>query len=223
MNEARQAERIVNLHYNSHGRSALLINNKKTVHRYPLANQHNLDILLQDLGSKMDSEDILFLFITSHGNEEHEISTDFYPFKLNSLTPSSLHNMLANSGIKWRILVVSACFSGGFIQELADPNTLLITAARHDRNSFGCGHNGDYTFFGEAFFEQGLKQGLTLEAAFAKALSIVSEREDEQGYEHSEPQMVIGEEMADKLADYEAERQKMQPGNWARTKLDSVN
>ncbi|TVO67595.1 hypothetical protein FHP89_10135 [Denitromonas ohlonensis] len=33
---------------------------------------------------------------------------------------------------------------------LAEPNTLVVTASRADRNSHGCSHSADWTFFGRA-------------------------------------------------------------------------
>ena len=53
---------------------------------------------------------------------------------------------------------LSACLSGSFVDaEIADnlrsvPNITVLTAARKDRSSFGCGTNEHKTFFDEAFF-----------------------------------------------------------------------
>ena len=108
--------------------------------------------------------------------------------------------MLDDAGIRWRIVVVSACFSGGYIEPLKDSQTLVITAAQSDRISFGCGDRSDATFFGEAFFQRGLAGADSFEAAFATAQKRVDEREKAEGYAPaSNPQIWIGEAMAGKL------------------------
>ena len=83
------------------------------------------------------SRDTLFLFLTSHG-ERGVFIVDMPGFDFGQLTPGRLKRMLDASGIKNRVIVVSACHSGSFVPPLAGPTTLVITAARADRTSFGC-------------------------------------------------------------------------------------
>ena len=123
--------------------------------------------------------------------------------------------MLDRAGIDWRIIVISACYSGGFIKPLENSKTLLITAARADRNSFGCGHDGQYTYFGEAFFESGLKQGMTLVEAFEQAKLLIKARENKEGFTHSLPQKKMGTEIAAKLIDLQSELSERKKLNWA--------
>jgi hypothetical protein len=95
---------------------------------------------------------------------------------------------------------VSACFSGGYIEPLKDPQTLVVTASRKDRISFGCGDRSDATFFGEAFFQHGLATADSFDAAFAAARERVAERERTAGYAPpADPQIWAGERMAEKL------------------------
>ena len=109
--------------------------------------------------------------------------------------------MLDDAGIKWRIIVVSACYSGGFIEPLKDDHTLVITAvARRPRSSFGCGDRSDATFFGEAFFQQGMATADSIPGAFDVAQKRVGEREHSQGYSPpSKPQVWVGPQMDEKL------------------------
>jgi hypothetical protein len=100
--------------------------------------------------------------------------------------------MLDEAGIRWRILIVSACYSGGFLPALADENTLVITAARADRTSFGCGVDSDFTYFGRALLIEALNETLDWEQAFALAQAKVAEREAEEDLEPSEPQIAMG-------------------------------
>ena len=64
--------------------------------------------------------------------------------------------MLDASGIRWRIVVISACYAGGFIAALSDPHTVVMAAAAPDRTSFGCSTDSEMTFFTEALFKQAL-------------------------------------------------------------------
>ena len=84
--------------------------------------------------------------------------------------------------------MISACYSGGFIEPLLDERTLLMTAARADRASFGCTEENEYTYFGQALYAEALRQTDDLEAAFTLAYEAVSAREQAEGHEPSEPQ-----------------------------------
>ena len=218
MHEARAAQAILDNHFNTFGRSLVLINNEETVDRLPLANGHNLKNSIKKTAKLMDvEEDILLLFLSSHGSEDHTISASFPPFNLNNIDAGTINTALDTAGIKWRIIIISACYSGGFIEPLADPYTLLITAASADRNSFGCGHDGKYTYFGEAYFENGLKQSKSFVQAFAIAKEIIFEKENKEGFKNSNPQIRMGSEIKSKLIEYEKKLEAAVNSNWAKT------
>jgi len=68
------------------------------------------------------------------------------------LRPGVLANMLDQScGKRPTVVVISACFSGVFVPALAGPNRMVLTAARPDRTSFGCGQDNKYPFFDDCF------------------------------------------------------------------------
>jgi Peptidase C13 family len=154
---------------------------------------------LRSSGATMDpNKDVLVLVLTSHGS----------PAGLavvagrseGTLTPPMLREMLDASGAKYRIVIISACYSGVFIPVLADPRTLVITAAAADRPSFGCEDRATWTFFGEAFFNIALKRAPSLEAAFATARALVTAREQREGFTPSNPQIAGGSEVLALLA-----------------------
>jgi hypothetical protein len=147
-------------------------------------------------------EDVLFLFLTSHGSPDL-LSTELYPFGLNDLSAEDLREMLDRSGIKWRIIVVSACYSGSFIEPLKNDNTLIMTAARGDRTSFGCSNENDYTYFGEAYFNQQLRREYSFITAFEKAKAAIAEREKQEELTPSEPQIYVGTAIQSKLNELE--------------------
>ena len=170
-----------------------LLNNPQTVDSAPLASRTNLALALKELGRRMDvDEDVLLLFLTSHGYEDHRLHVAMDPLPLNPIAPEDLREMLDDAGIRWRILIVSACYSGGFLPALAEEHTLVITAARADRTSFGCGVDSDFTYFGRALLIEALNETLDWEQAFALAQAKVAEREAEEDLEPSEPQIAMG-------------------------------
>lgn len=196
MNEARLAKALLDERFGTYGRSVLLVNNRQTFATSPLANNHNLAAALERISQSMDTEeDILFLLLTSHGEKEDGLSVRIENHSFNKISPAGLAEALNRSGIKWRIIVISACYSGEFIEALANPHTLVITASRGDRNSFGCGHDGDFTYFGQAFFGGALRDRYSFMEAFEEAKSTIEAREGSEGLTPSLPQMAAGEEI----------------------------
>lgn len=185
------------------GRGVLLINNPASVLERPVASVTAMRRALKAIGQRMNPEDVLFLFMTSHGSEKHRFDLSLWPYRFDDLTPQGLRQMLDEAGIRYRVVVVSACYSGGFVQPLSNPDTLVITAARADRNSHGCSHEAEWTFFGKAYFVEALAQTTSFTEAFMLAREKVAEREKAEGLEASEPQMAVGERIAAALKRFE--------------------
>jgi len=205
--EVTQVRDIVGNRFDTAARSMLLVNSRRTMDELPLANRSNLDYLLRALGQRMEPDaDILFLFLTSHGREDGRLVVDFGELGLNDLEPRELRRILDETRIKWRVLVVSACFSGAFLPALESPQTLVITAAASDRSSFGCAHENTWTYFGEAFFRDALAAQPNLVDAFKAASGLIAARERRGGKEPSRPQMAVGGEIEAQLARWAASR-----------------
>jgi hypothetical protein len=201
--EALYAQQLFEQRFGAEGRTVALINHRDQLAALPLATATNLQRTLQWLGQNMNVEDdILFLFLNSHGARNAELQVELEDLSFRPVTADALAQMLARSGIRWKVVVVSSCYSGSFIPALQDEHTLLITAARADRTSFGCEDAADFTYFGRAYFEQGLSQTGSFTEAFGKAKSLVAAWERKDNYEQSEPQMVVGEKIGAKLRDF---------------------
>lgn len=147
---------------------------------------------LQAAANGMDAEnDILLLILTSHGSRA---GLAVKAGRLEqTLTPSNLANMLARTGMRYKVVVISACYSGVFIPRLANPDTLVITAADANHPSFGCHDKAKWTYFGNAFFNVALRQAKSLKDAFVVARALVRKRELRERFEPSNPQMSGGE------------------------------
>lgn len=197
--EVTSAQGIVDERLGSRGRSMLLVNHRSTVDTLPVANVRNLELALAGLAKRMDVDnDLLMLLITSHGSEGM-LAVRFNGFDFDPLTPTRLRAALDASGIKNRLIVISACHAGSFIPALEDEHTAILTAARADRTSFGCSNERDWTYFGDAFFNHALRETPSIEAAFDKAKSLIGTWEARDGLTPSEPQLSMGAEIKPKL------------------------
>jgi hypothetical protein len=183
------------------GKSIALINSRSASDDVPLANESNLDRVLQHLGTLMNpSRDSLFLFLTSHG-ENGRLAVEIPGVGFDQLTPGHLRGMLDRSGIKNSTVVISACHSGSFIPVLANPTTLVIAAARADRSSFGCEDRRRWTYFGDAYFNHALRQETSFTEAFQKAKQLIAIWEAQARLMPSLPQMAGGGALRSSLVD----------------------
>lgn len=202
--EAETVRALFDTRFATAGRSLVLINSDDSALSQPIATRTSISLALKAIAARMDPEqDVLFLFMTSHGSEDHQIELSYWPLELSGVTPEWLRTALDESGIRHRVIVLSACYSGGFIPVLQTPDTLVITAADARHTSFGCTDDAELTYFGRAFFDESLRRESSLWAAFDTARETIREREEEQGYEASSPQWAIGTGMEKDLPQLE--------------------
>jgi hypothetical protein len=182
------------------GRSLRLVNDQRDLEKHPLASAAALRYALRALGRVMDQDDVLFLALSSHGWKDATLSISNQGMRPGTLGASHLAEMLKESGIRWRVIVVSACYAGTFIAPLADDHTIVITAASRTRPSFGCGADRDLTYFGEAFYRDALPAAPNLRAAFEAARRDITAREKAERERPSHPQAHFGRLMESRLA-----------------------
>jgi hypothetical protein len=199
-NEVGYVRELAERRFGAAGRVLSLVNHPQTLGDAPIASVSNLRRALLGLAEVMDpAEDLLWLFLTTHGSEDHQLYLGLDPLPLDWLDPVTLRQALDTAGFEWRIVVISACYSGGFVDALRDQRTLLITAARADRPSFGCGAQSEITWFGQAFLAEALNQTFDFGEAFRVARGRVRERERAQGERPSYPQIALGQAIAPRL------------------------
>ncbi|MFO1206074.1 MAG: C13 family peptidase [Burkholderiales bacterium] len=204
MQEVDAARNVMETRFDARGRSVTLVNNPATMLGEPMATASNLAAVLDRVGEVMNpEEDILFLFLSSHGLPgQLEVKLD--PLELRPLYPVALRRALDAAGIKWRVIVISACYSGSFIGALRDDHTLIITAADAENTSFGCSDDADFTYFGRAFFGDALQTTHSFTDAYRSAAEIIAGWEQRKGYPPSHPQMQMGDAITEKLRTFEA-------------------
>jgi len=200
--EATQAEAILREHLGADGRSILLSAGGGQGERaYPAATPDDIAAAIGRVGSLIDpNEDLVVLFITSHGVPDGSIALREHNRLGASMRPTHFRDLLAQAGIRNRVVIVSACFSGAFIAPLMDDNTIVLTAAAPDRSSFGCQPQRDWTFFGDAYFNQALRNNGSMVSAFDDAKVLIERWEREQNLTPpSNPQRFVGSRAADML------------------------
>jgi hypothetical protein len=129
------------------------------------------------------------------------------------LSPEELRAALDAAGIRWRVLVISACHAGVFVEPLRNASTLIATAADADRASFGCEDGQEFTEFGRAVFADALPLERHFAVAFAMARTIVKAREEKRHLEPSRPQLDVGADIATRLCALETRLNKLAPAS----------
>jgi hypothetical protein len=196
------ASRVLGERFKIGDRHLSLINDERDLEHAPLASLTGLNYALQGLAERMDpGKDVLFLAISSHGSEEPSIAVSNSHFPLTGLSVEDLKDALRESGIRWRVIIISACYAGGFIDALRDPKTIVIAAAAKDRTSFGCSNDSDLTYFGEAFYRDALPEAGSLRDAFDMAKKAIAAREHREHETPSDPQAYFGSEMEMRLSE----------------------
>ncbi|MCW4455108.1 C13 family peptidase [Flavobacterium sp. MXW15] len=208
-NEVLYLQQLSAQRFGAGGRSIGLINhpeNRTADTPAPIATWESLGYALDALGRMLDpDEDILLLYMTSHGLEDSSFYLQTAPGQEDVIAPDDLARLLDEAGIGNAVIVVSACYSGGFIPALQSPRRMVITAARHDRPSFGCGNSDSATWFGRAFLVEALNETQDFKAAFQQARAAVRRREKEEGELPSEPQFQAGRMVVAALEKWRAE------------------
>src|SRR5216683_2554696 len=135
------------------------------------------------------------VFLSSHGHAKSGLvlarSREF-------LSPAQLDRMLsAGCGGAPTIVIVSGCFSGSFAKSpMARANRIILTAARPDRPSFGCGTGYTYTVFDQCLLGS-LDGAATWRVVFERTRGCVATRESAMRETPSEPQAYFGPALAD--------------------------
>lgn len=202
--EAREAGNVLSRRYDGEGRTVVLAGPDGRNAGLPRGSISSLIVALAQVAEVMDtSEDVLVLYTTSHGTRMglayHEGDTGF-----GILSPPRLRSVLSELGLERRILFLSACYSGVFMPFLAGENTAIATASAHDRTSFGCQPDNDWTFFGDALINRALRQPQALPDAFRTANVQIARWEAASNLEPSQPQWRMGNAVNGWLRDLEA-------------------
>jgi hypothetical protein len=155
----------------------------------------NVDNVLEGIaGLHPAAGQACLLFMTSHGEPGKGL---YLPAKSADpfLAPEKLDRALAaGCGAAPTVVVLSGCYTGTYLRHaLEKPNRIIITAARPDRSSFGCGALNTYTEFDDCFLSA-LENGKGgWPSVFDVTRACVAMREKTLGYKPpSAPQAFFG-------------------------------
>ena len=218
--EAREAARVLSARYGAEGRTLTLAGPDGTRDDAPHGSISALLLAISHLGTVMDgAEDVLVLYTTSHGMDLG-LAFHYGDSGYGILSPASLKAALEQAGIRRRVLILSACYSGVFVPALASPDTAILTAAASTRASFGCVAENDWTFFGDALINRALRQPVALDEAARMAGRSVAEWEAKARYLASLPQVSIGPEVGSWLPALEAAKPRIASAPVGRPAFD---
>jgi hypothetical protein len=205
--ESRLVSDLMRSRFDAEGRTLSLINHADTAAELPWATGLNLRRAIARAASVMDrDEDLLFIHLTSHGARNGRLAADFAPLSVDDVRPEQLRAWLDEAGVRFRVISVSACYSGSWLPALADPGTLTMTAADATHTSYGCGRGSELTYFGRAMYAEQLRSTRSFEAAHAAAREVIKKREQDAGKKdgYSNPQIQVGEAIRPRLAELAA-------------------
>jgi hypothetical protein len=209
MRESAVVARTMRERFGADGRLVELVVNPATATTLPWATPLNLRKAITRMAGVMNREhDVLFLHLTSHGGADGQLANDTWPLQTEPMTPQLLKRWLDEAGVRWRVISISACYSGSWIAPLAGDGTLVMTAADAEHTSYGCGKRSELTFFGRAMYEDALRQTWSFTDAHAQARELIRVREQEAGKSdgYSNPQISEGTGIRAVLKRLEAER-----------------
>ena len=194
--ESRMVSDVMASRFDAAGRGVQLLNHRDHLTDMAWATPLNLQRAIASIADTMDKkEDVLFIHLTSHGASNGELAANFWPLDVDPVMPADLKEWLDEAGIKYRVLSISACYSGSWIAPLANDDTLVMTASDATHTSYGCGRKSELTFFGRAMYDEQLRsKTLSFEQAHAAARIVIKQREEQAGKDdgYSNPQIKVG-------------------------------
>ena len=207
--EARVARAVLSARYGAQGRTIVLAGSDGSApSTLPRGTPETFGIALARVAELMNrNEDVLVVYTTGHGTPYGLYYNDA-DNGYGAISPNRLHDILDQVGIRNRLLILSACFSGVFVPRMQAENTAIVTAASADRSSFGCVAENDWTFFGDAMINHALRKPQSLVAAGLEAGGLIMQWEAQGGVTPSNPQVSYGSKVDAWLAPLEARMPK---------------
>lgn len=127
------------------------------------------------------------LYFSSHGESDGLIVGNWV------MPPRALAQLVDGTcGSRPTVVIVSACFSGIMLPPLKAANRMILTAARRDRTSFGCGQSDRYPYFDQCVLESWPKSRSFPDLADHARTCVAARERHERIRPASEPQYWIG-------------------------------
>jgi len=164
------AQHTMDERWNTHGRSVTLVNSPLTVADRPFASVTHLRKVLLEMGDIIDADDdVVMVYLAGSSGDDHSLTAVNPPLELVSLSPQGLRQLFEAAGIRWRIVVVSTCQAGAWIEALKDDETMVIASSNASVRGSDCAGGIASTSFGDAFFGKAMRTSDDLRHAFDAA------------------------------------------------------
>src|SRR6185503_3137193 len=166
------AQDVMDDRFDTRGRSIALINHRDTLTQKPFATLTNLRRVLQEIGDAMDpDEDIVMLYLTAGPEAEGGLAAVLPPLELVPVTPESVKQLLDSAGIRFRVIVVSTCAAGAWIDTLHDDDTAVLVSSPGQDRTRGCDGSAEPSPFSTALFGRALRSADSIPAALADVVA----------------------------------------------------
>jgi Peptidase C13 family len=221
--EAGQAAIVLGRRYNAAGRIILLTAGADDkASGTPQGSPPNLATALAAVAGKMNlREDVLILFATTHGDPNSGLAYRDGNNGIGMIAPLRLASLLDGLGFERRMILLSACYAGVFLPLLTNENSVIVTAAASNRTSFGCTPGNDWTFFGDALINNGLRKAQPFDKATEEAVALIAKWEASKQLLASRPQTFVGDKANVWLGPLEARMPKTETPKVGKAAIDS--
>lgn len=210
--EARETGRVLARRFDAEQRTIVLAEDEGDDRAVAPGTPAHLGDALARAAAMMDGEeDVLVLYLTSHGTPHAGLNFKHPRHGEGIFTPVQLAAVLGQPGLRNRLIVIQACFSGQFIPALATPRSVVATSASAMNPSFGCSPGNDWTFFGHALVNLAMRQADTFARQFRRAVVTIIGWEKTLAIEPSNPQISVGKEAGPWLAALDAHAAAVPP------------
>ena len=180
------AKKAMDDRWDTRDRSIALVNAPTTLLQLPMATVTHLRETLKEVAAAINpDEDVVMIYLAGPTDRDGNLGVVMPPLELAQLSPATLRSLLDEAGIRWRVVIVSACNAEGFVDALEGVESVVIAAAGTSGDA--CGHGAASTPLGDALFGDALASGDSIGKAIEAARDKTGAR------------LTVGPAIADKL------------------------
>lgn len=190
------AKGVMEGHWGASGRALAYVNDLRAIGTAPMATvTHLREAIAEVAGASDPDEDVLMLYVAGRSNRDGTLRVALPPLDLVQLSGPGLRSLLDESGIRWRIVVLSVCTPGPFVEALADENTVVVANAAAGEDDAECARGGEPVSFGDAFYGEAMPRATSIAGAFDAARTLFGAA----GQRSTTPVLHVGGAIAGKL------------------------
>lgn len=160
---------------------------------WPQATLENFELVMTKMAEVARPQDRVMLLISTHSNPG-TLNINVAGKNAAPITARGLSDALAPLAKTPTLVVLSACYSGAFLEPLRAPNRVVLTATDVHKASFKCQYPGEYTFFADALFNQAGAEQLSITDWMGAAQKSIQAQEKRKRLAASAPKMFVGDE-----------------------------